>query len=118
IGSDVGGSIRMPSHYCGVVGLKASHGRFPLTGHWPEVLLRFMHTGPMARTVRDVALATRVLAGPDGKDGYAVAAPVPDLTEPGSSVPSLRIGWMAEEGFGPIHPEVVAVVKRAAETLN
>lgn len=118
IGSDVGGSIRMPSHYCGVVGLKASHGRFPLTGHWPEVLLRFMHTGPMARTVRDVALATRVLAGPDGKDGYAVTAPIPDLTEPGSSVQSLRIGWMAEEGFGPIHPEVVAVVKRAAETLK
>jgi len=118
LGSDVGGSIRMPAHYCGIVGLKATHGRFPLTGHWPEVLLRFMHTGPMARTVRDAALASGILAGPDGRDGYAVAAPVPELSGAESSVRSLRVGWMAEEGFGPIHAEVASVVKRAAETLR
>ena len=57
IGSDLGGSIRLPAHYCGVVGLKATHGRVPLTGHWPDTLLRFMHVGFLARSVRDVALA-------------------------------------------------------------
>ena len=56
IGSDVGGSIREPANYCGIVGLKATHGRIPLTGHWPEALLRFMHVGPLARSVRDAAL--------------------------------------------------------------
>lgn len=59
IGSDVGGSIRGPAHYCGIVGLKATHGRIPLTGHWPETLLRALHVGPMARTVRDSARVAR-----------------------------------------------------------
>src|ERR671925_227613 len=80
IGSDVGGSIRAPAHYCGIVGLKATHGRIPLTGHWPENLLRFMHVGPMARTVRDVALALTVMTGPDGQDWYAMPVPAPDIT--------------------------------------
>ena len=77
VGSDVGGSIRQPAHYCGIVGLKATHGRIPLTGHWPVVLLRYMHVGPMARTVRDVALELSVLAGPDGSDPNALPVPAP-----------------------------------------
>ena len=77
IGSDVGGSIREPANYCGIVGLKATHGRVPLTAHWPDVLLRFMHVGPMARTVRDAALALSIIAGPDGADTYAVPIPAP-----------------------------------------
>ena len=47
VGSDVRGSIRQPAGFCGIVGLKATHGRVPLTGHWPETLLRYMHVGPM-----------------------------------------------------------------------
>ncbi len=62
IGSDVGGSIREPANYCGIVGLKATHGRIPLTGHWPEALLRFMHVGPLARSVRDAALGFNLMA--------------------------------------------------------
>ena len=68
VGSDVGGSVREPANYCGIVGLKATHGRIPLTGHWPETLLRFMHVGPLATTVRDIALSFNLMAGPDGLD--------------------------------------------------
>ena len=57
IGSDLACSIRQPASHCGIVGLKPTHGRVPLTGHWPDTLLRFMHVGPMARTVKDVANA-------------------------------------------------------------
>src|SRR5262249_27776017 len=90
LGSDVGGSIRAPSHYCGVVGLKPTHGRIPLTGHYPEVLLRFMHAGPMARTVRDIALALGILAGGDDQDSYAQGLPRFDRTVPASNLPPLR----------------------------
>jgi aspartyl-tRNA(Asn)/glutamyl-tRNA(Gln) amidotransferase subunit A len=83
LGSDLGGSIRLPAHYCGVVGLKPTHGRVPLTGHWPEVLLGFMHAGPLARSVGDAWLALAVLAGPDGHDWHAAPAaalPGPEAT--------------------------------------
>jgi aspartyl-tRNA(Asn)/glutamyl-tRNA(Gln) amidotransferase subunit A len=84
IGSDVGGSIREPANYCGIVGLKATHGRIPLTGHWPEALLRFMHVGPLARSVRDAALGLSLMAGPDGLDYYAMPVPIPDVSDLGA----------------------------------
>ena len=118
LGSDVGGSIRAPSHYCGIVGLKPTHGRIPLTGHYPEVLLRFMHVGPMARTVRDIAMALGILAGGDDQDSYAQGLPGFDWTARASGLPPLRVGWMAQEGFGPVDPEVVATVTQAANTLS
>ncbi len=118
LGSDVAISIRGPAHYCGVVGLKATHGRIPLTGHWPESLRRFWHVGPLARSIRDATLALSVLAGPDGQDGYAVPLAAPagrlDLDPPGA----YRVGWMAEKGFGPTDPDVTATVARAAEVLH
>ncbi len=117
IGSDVGGSIRLPAHYCGIAGLKPTHGRVPLTGHWPETLLDFMHVGPMARTVRDVALGLAVMAGPDGRDWHAPPVPVPDLPRCDGPLPRLRVGWLADEGFGPVDREIAATVARAAEAL-
>ena len=57
LGSDVSISARGPAANTGIVGLKATHGRVPATGHWPRVPRRFWHVGPMARSVRDVALA-------------------------------------------------------------
>jgi aspartyl-tRNA(Asn)/glutamyl-tRNA(Gln) amidotransferase subunit A len=117
VGSDVGGSIRLPAHYCGIVGLKATHGRIPLTGHWPETLLRFMHVGPMARTVRDVALGLTLLAGPDGQDPYAMPVPLPSAPDFRAPLPKLRIGWCAAGPFAPVAAAVQDTVANAAAAL-
>ena len=108
LGSDVAISVRGPAAMTGILALKATHGRIPVTGHWPG-LRRWWHVGPMARSVRDLALTLDLLAGPDGADGYAVQA-VPLMRGDASS---LRIGWMAAEGFGPVDPEIVATVALA-----
>ena len=118
IGSDVGGSIREPANYCGIVGLKATHGRVPLTAHWPDVLLRFMHVGPMARTVRDVALALRIIAGPDGVDTYAVHISPPEADSLDGPVQGLRVGWCVEGPFSPLADDVRDAVAAAAAALS
>ena len=115
IGSDLGGSVRLPAHYCGVAGLKPTHGCVPTTGHWPEVLLRFMHVGFLARSAADVALALAVTAGPDGRDPYCPPVPAPDPLD-GSALPALRVGLVLD-AFGAVDPEVCAVVERAGSAL-
>lgn len=116
LGSDVAISTRGPAAHTGIVGLKATHGRVPLTGHFPQVPRRFWHIGPMARSVRDVALAYSLIAGPDGGDGFSTLAPGIDAGIGKTSRP-LRVGWMTSDFFGPTDPDVVATVKAAAEAL-
>ena len=117
IGSDVGGSIREPANYCGIVGLKATHGRIPLTGHWPDTLLRFMHVGPIVRSIGDAALALTLMAGPDGADHYALPVPVPDLSD--LSLPQgLRVAWCPEGPFAPVDREVQNTVASAAAAFG
>lgn len=117
MGSDLAGSIRAPAAYCGILGFKATHGRIPLTGHWPEVLLRYMHVGPMARTAEDIALALGILAGPDGVDPYAVPMRVPKALDLGKPLPRLRIGFSPEDGYAPVAREFQAAVGKAASAL-
>ena len=117
LGSDVGISVRGPAMFTGIVALKPTHGRIPLTGHWPQALARWWHIGPMARSIADVSAAFDLLSGPDGEDGYAIHAPGPRLSDVPPSHRPLRVGWMAERGFGLMDDEVVATVARAAETL-
>lgn len=117
IGSDVGGSIREPANYCGIVGLKATHGRIPLTGHWPDTLLRFMHVGPIVRSVGDAALALTLMAGPDGADHYAMPVPVPNVSD--LSLPQgLRVAWCPEGPFAPVQQEVQDTVASAAAAFG
>ena len=119
LGSDLSISTRGPAAHTGIVGLKATHGRVPATGHWPRVPRRFWHIGPMARSVRDVALAYSLIAGPDGADGFSTFAPGVDAGVGATSKRPLRVGWLARPGFfGPIDPEVVATVKDAAKALT
>ena len=73
IGSDGGGSVRIPGSFCGVVGLKPSFGRIP---YYPASAAETMsHIGPLTRTVADTALALDVLAGPDARDRLTLPAP-------------------------------------------
>ena len=119
LGSDLSISVRGPAAHTGIVGFKATHGRVPLTGHWPRVPRRFWHIGPMARSVRDVALAYSLLAGPDGADGFSTSPLAVDAGVGRASNRPLRVGWLASPGFfGPIDPEVVATVKAAAQALS
>ena len=119
VGSDLSISLRGPAAHTGIVGFKATHDRLPMTGHWPRVPRRFWHIGPMARSVRDVALAYSLMAGPDGADGFSISSLDLDAGVGVASNRPLRVGWLASPGFfGPIDPEVVATVKAAAHALS
>jgi aspartyl-tRNA(Asn)/glutamyl-tRNA(Gln) amidotransferase subunit A len=73
LGTDLAISVRGPAAQTGIVSLKATHGRVPMTGIWPRVPRRFWHAGPMARSIRDLALAFSQLAGPDGEDAFSTS---------------------------------------------
>lgn len=124
LGTDLAISVRGPAAHTGIVALKPTHGRIPMTGVWPRVPRRFWHVGPMARTVRDIAAAYSLLAGPDGADGYAVSplSPLSPLSLDTGLGPApdrpLRVGWLVEPGFGPVAPEVAATVRAAADALQ
>lgn len=119
VGSDLSISLRGPAAHTGIVGFKATHGRLPMTGHWPRVPRRFWHIGPMARSVRDVALAYSLMAGPDGTDGFSISPPDLDTGVGTKSTRQVRVGWLASPGiFGPVDPEVVATVRAAAHALS
>jgi amidase len=100
IGGDQGGSIRMPASYCGVYGMKATHGLVPYTGVMP-IEITLDHTGPMTSTVTDNALMLEVLAGPDGLDPrqHAGQAAKPYSTLMKKGIKGLKIG-VVKEGFG------------------
>jgi len=118
IGSDLAISVRGPAALTGIVGLKATHGRIPYTGHWPEVLNRYFHIGPLARSVRDIAMAFSILQGPDGIDGLAVHAKSAEPADGPTAGKPLRVGWLVEPGFGPVDREVAAAVAAAADLLR
>ena len=118
VGSDLGGSNRLPAHYCGIVGLKATHGRVPLTGHWPELMAHSMHAGPLTRSVRDAALALTILSGSDERDPYAAPTPLPDFSRLLVSLPRLRVAWFADGPFAPVAAEIRKLVARAATALE
>jgi aspartyl-tRNA(Asn)/glutamyl-tRNA(Gln) amidotransferase subunit A len=118
LGTDLAISVRGPAAQTGIASLKATHGRVPMTGIWPRAPRRFWHVGPMARSVRDLALAFSELAGPDGQDAFATSTVPFDAGIGSSPKRKLRVGWLVEPGFGPIDPEVAATVQAAAEALE
>jgi amidase len=119
IGGDQGGSIRMPGAWCGIYGMKGTHGLVPYTGVMP-IEITLDHTGPMTATVRDNALLLEVLAGEDGLDPRQYAPKTAEYTKAlEGGVKGLRIG-VVREGFGHANSEgeVDAKVKAGAELLK
>ncbi len=119
VGSDGGGSIRVPAHFCGICGLKPTPGRIPATGHFPPsggpfALLGVV--GPMARTVADLRAMFEVMQGPD--NGDTCAAPVPLRWPTEQHAKDLRIGYFEDDGRTPVTPETRAAVRTAAEGLR
>jgi amidase len=119
IGGDQGGSIRMPSCWCGCYGMKPTHGLVPYTGVMP-IEATIDHTGPITATVADNALLLEVIAGPDGLDPRQYDVRVDKYTTAlGRGVAGLRIG-VVTEGFNwpSSEPDVDAKVRDAAERFR
>ncbi len=119
VGSDGGGSIRVPAHFSGICGLKPTPGRIPASGHFPASLGPFALTGvvgPLARTVADLQVLFEVMQGPD--IGDPSAAPVPVRWPGPSELKKMRIGYFEDDGRTPVTPETRAAVRRAVDMLR
>jgi amidase len=119
LGSDSGGSVRVPAHFTGICSLKPTPGRIPGLGHLPPCVGPFQilgAIGPMARTIADVALLFRLLSGQDGSDPASARVV---LKEPGmDELRSNRIGFFEDDGLIPVTVETRAAVQAAAAALR
>ena len=117
LGTDGGGSIRIPSSFCGLFGIKAQFGRVPV---FPAAATPTLaHVGPMARTVRDAALLLTAISGFDARDPASVAAEVPDYLGACERSPKgLRIAWSPTLGYARPTPEVALIAGNAARALE
>jgi len=118
VGSDGGGSIRTPAHFCGICGLKPTPGRIPSTGHYPPGGGAFAWigvVGPLARTVADLRDLFTVMSGPD--PGDALSAPVPIREIAASDLRGLRIGVLENPELGRPTPETLSALRRATQLL-
>src|SRR5580704_6253147 len=121
VGSDGGGSIRAPAHFCGICGLKPTPGRIPTTGHYPPgagALSWLGVVGPMARTVADVRAMFEVVAGPDAGDALSAPVPIADASSVSKRLKGLRVGVLETDALGKATPETEAAVRRAAKILE
>jgi len=122
-GSDIGGSIRVPAHFCGVYGHKPTLGVVPLRGHIPPPPggppgppSSLAVAGPLARSAADLALALQILGGPDGDEARAYRWSLPPAR--GSRLTDYRIGFVLDDPRCPVSPEVGGVARQAVDALK
>lgn len=118
LGTDTGGSIRIPAALCGCVGLKPTYGRVSRAGIIP-MSWRFDHAGPLARTVEDVAIVLDIISGYDPADFATV--PLPEVDHRQALIPEikeLRIGIPRDQFFSLLDPEVFVAIEEAIEVLR
>jgi len=116
IGTDGGGSVRIPASFTGVFGLKPSYGRVPVAP--AAIFLMLSHVGPMTRTVEDAALMLTVMAEPDARDWYALPYDGRDWRVGlNDGVAGLRIAFSPRLGRARVDPEVARIVARAVASL-
>ena len=120
IGSDTGGSIREPAHYCGIAGIKPTSGRTPRTGHIVPYGLGAVDSltqlGPMTRYVEDLSLLLPIICGPDWQDPSMIDMPMRD---PGQvDLKRLRIATYTENGVTPLEPAIAATVEESVRALR
>src|SRR5205823_14273868 len=116
VGTDGGGSIRIPCSFTGLFGIKASFGRVPA---WPlSPFGTVAHVGPMTRSVADAALMLNVLALPDARDWHALPYDARDYrTGLDGGVADLRIAFSPDLGYAKVDPEIAALLKKAASVF-
>ena len=118
MGSDTGGSIRIPASVCGTVGLKPTYGRVSRFGV-TSLCWSLDHVGPLTRTVRDAAVVLQAIAGYDPRDPATVQEPVPDYTgELDAGVEGLTLGVPTNYFFDDVDPEVESIVRDAIGVLE
>ena len=119
VGSDGGGSIRVPAHFCGICGLKPTPGCIPATGHFPSGAGAFGWigvVGPMARTIADVRALFEVMVGPDAGDAHSAPVPLRHWAE--NDLRGIRIGVLESSALGNATPETRAALQHAAKMLS
>jgi amidase len=119
LGSDAAGSVRLPAAFCGICGIKPTSGRLSRTGHFPPAggwIEALWQIGPMARTIADLELMMRVLAGPDTRDRTASVLEwrTPDRRQ----IADLRVAFYTDNGFAAADADVSRVVTAAARALE
>jgi aspartyl-tRNA(Asn)/glutamyl-tRNA(Gln) amidotransferase subunit A len=117
LGTDGGGSIRIPASFCGIVGLKPTHGRVPV--YPPSTFGTLSHVGPMARTVADAALLLDAIGSPDFRDSLALDRRAPVSAELDAvRIGGLRVAYSPALGYAKVDPEVAAAVRQAVTVLE
>jgi len=119
MGNDLGGSIRIPSHFCGTVGIKPNSGRFPRTGHFLPpggVIDTWWQVGPMARFVEDLMLVMPILNGVDWRDPGVNPVRLGDPKK--VDVTKLNVSFHTDNGIITPTPEIIDTVLKAAKTLS
>ena len=119
LGSDSGGSVRVPAHFTGICSLKPTPGRIPGNGHLPGCVGPFSilgAIGPMARTIDDVALLFQALCGQDAID--PVSPPIPHREISLDDVKRLRVGYFEDDDLMPVTPETRQALQAAAQALQ